>query len=232
TTMTHALPNLPAPIAREIVGSLYSYLPPPVVDTAEARAARQQTALALITELRPADVVEADLAARIVAASYHADDSLRVAAQPGQPQEEVRRHRAQANSMMRTAERMRHSLERRQSTREKAEAAMHPEAMERAGWWFREASVPATASPAPDVLAEAENYASANPERAARIRATGGLPEPLDFTPPRPDVVATLVNGTSTILCALDHIARRSAESRAMLQRDDCETREAVGAIG
>jgi hypothetical protein len=231
--MTHALPNLPAPIAREIIASLYTYLPPPAADTAEARAGRQQTALALVTELRPADVVEADLAARIVAASYHADDSLRVAAQPGQPQEEVRRHRAQANSMMRTAERMRHSLERRQSAREKADAAMHPEAMERAGWWFREASVPAPAAPAPDVvLAQAEDYASANPENAARIRAAGGLPEPLDFTPPTPDVVATLVNGTSTVLCALDHIARRSAESRAVVQRDGSETREAVGAIG
>jgi hypothetical protein len=94
---------------------------------------------------------------------------------------------------------------------------MQPEAMGRAGWWFREASVPAPAAPAPDVLAQAEDYASANPENAARIRATGGLPEPLDFTPPAPDVVATLVYGTGTVLGALDHIARRGAESRAAL---------------
>jgi hypothetical protein len=86
--MTHALPNLPATVAREIVGSLYGYLPPPVTDTTEAPAARQQTALALVTELRPADVVEANLAARIVATGYHADDCLRVAAKPGQSQEE------------------------------------------------------------------------------------------------------------------------------------------------
>jgi hypothetical protein len=44
------------------------------------------------------------------------------------------------------------ALQRTQATREKAEAAMHPAAMERAGWWFRDASVPA--APASPVAAE------------------------------------------------------------------------------
>ena len=59
-------------------------------------------------------------------------------------------------------------------------------------------------------LSEAEGYAASNPDRAARIRAAGGLPADLDFDPPKPPIVATLVNGISPILCALDHIARKA----------------------
>ena len=100
---------------------------------------------------------------------------------------------------------------RMQAEREKSEAELHPAAMERAGWWFREASVPAPA-PEPHVaephadseLTEAERYAVIYPDRAARIRANRGLPARLDFGPPEPEIVAALVTGTSRILRELD----------------------------
>jgi hypothetical protein len=68
---------------------------------------------------------------------------------------------------------------------------MHPAAMERAGYWFRDCSVPEpapepaeTTSPEPAALTEAEKYAVIYPDRAARIRAAGGRPAKLDFGPP------------------------------------------------
>ena len=79
--------------------------------------------------------------------------------------------------------------------------------MERAGYWFRDASVPLPVQPevpAQASLTEAEQDAAIYPDRAALIRATGGLPATLNFGPPEPDLVEALVNGTSPILRALD----------------------------
>jgi hypothetical protein len=97
--------------------------------------------------------------------------------------------------------------------RSKAETEMHPAAMERAGYWFHEVSVPAppvplvptedAAEPVLDPVAEAEHYALIYPDRAALIRAHGGLPPRLTFGPPEPDIVAALVNGASPALCAI-----------------------------
>jgi hypothetical protein len=50
---------------------------------------------------------------------------------------------AQAASMARQSDAALRNLLRIQATREKQEAAMHPAAMERAGYWFQEISVPA-----------------------------------------------------------------------------------------
>ena len=100
------------------------------------------------------------------------------------------------------------SLLRIQATREKQEAAVHPAALDRAGYWFRDISVPAPAPAAPpppaaaepepahaDTNAEAKRYVAIYPDRAARIRAAGGLPADLDFGPPEPASVAALLNG-------------------------------------
>jgi hypothetical protein len=119
-------------------------------------------------------------------------------------------------------------LERRQAAREKALAALQPAAMERAGYWFHEitvppapaASEPAAAEAPPDPapppppaepvkpdfedMSEAEQYAIIYPDRAARIRAAGGLPPRCEFGPPAPDLVAALVSSTSPVLRALD----------------------------
>lgn len=227
----HILPNLPPSIAREVFANLCATLPPPVTDTPEARAARDETAMAAVAALHPADAFEALLAAQIVEADAHAKDCLRLAVQPGQDPEAARRCRAQASAMMRHMQSGLRALQRTQSMRETAEAAMHPAAMERAGYWLRDASAPlpaaspaqaeapqpivlqpADAPPDPDRaeprfsdLTDAEQYAAVYPDRAARIRAHGGLPMRLDFGPPAPEVVDALVNGTSPILRALDH---------------------------
>jgi hypothetical protein len=102
------------------------------------------------------------------------------------------------------------ALLRIQATREKQEAAMHPAAMGRAGYWFKEVSAPGPdrdpgPTPArpkpepkpapPDIDAEARLYAALYPERVARIREAGGLPPRLDFGPPEPAIVAALLRG-------------------------------------
>ena len=200
--MNTTLPNLPASVSREVFATLCASLPPPVTDTPEARAERDQTAMAAVAALRPANAYEA-----------------RLAVQPGQDPDDARRLRAQANAMMRQEQSSLRALQRIQATREKAEAERNPAAMQRAGYWFKDVSVPlpepSPAQPEPSSLAdpsaseftdlsEAEQYAAIYPERAARIRAHGGLPPRLDFGAPEPDIVNALVTGTSPILQALD----------------------------
>jgi hypothetical protein len=185
--VTAFLPNLPAAVARNVFATLTATLPPPVTDTPENRAARDEAAIAAVAALYPADALEALLAAQIVAANAHALDCLRLAAQPGMDAGSARRWRARAAGMMRQMESGLHILRRGQAAREKAEAAMHPAAMARAGCWVRKVSVPGSAEPDPasDLGAEAEQYAVIHPPRAARIRALGGLPVKLDFVRPR-----------------------------------------------
>ena len=79
-------------------------------------------------------------------------------------------------AMARQADAALRSLLRIQTTREKQEAAMHPAAIERAGYWFRDASVPEPVPTQAGIDAEAERYAVIYPDRAARIRAAVGLP--------------------------------------------------------
>jgi hypothetical protein len=94
--------------------------------------------------------------------------------------------------------------------------------MEHAGYWFREVAVPpapepaATEAPTDPVepvklrfegMSEAEKHAIMYPDRAARIRAAGGLPAHCEFGPPEPTLVAALVSNTSLILRVLDQLA-------------------------
>jgi hypothetical protein len=207
----HTLPNLPAAVAREVFATLCGSLPPPVIDTQEACADRDDTAMAAVAALHPTDAFEAKLAADIVAADASVMDCHRLAAQHGSDLAATLRCRAQATATMRQMRSLLRDYQRMQAEREKAEAAMHPAAMERAGWWFRDASVPAPAPEphaaephADNELTEAERYAVIYPDRAARIRANHGLPARLDFGPPEPEIVEALVTGTSRILRELD----------------------------
>jgi hypothetical protein len=227
----HTLPNLPPSIAHQVFAELCASLPPPVTDSATARAAREDLARAAVAALYPADAFEALLAAQIVAADFHAKDSLRAAMLPGTPPEDIRRGRAQASAMMRHMQSGLRTLQHRQATREKAEAAMHPAAMERAGWWFHDVStpLPPPAAPAPTppaaepdddkfrALSPAEQYAVIYPDRAALIRAERGLPARCSFGPPDDEIVEALVNGTSPILRALDNSPPRANVSPAEL---------------
>ena len=223
----HTLPNLSPAIARELFASLRELLPEPAAATPEARAAREDLAMAAIAALHPADAIEGELAVQIVAAAACAKDCLRLAKEYRNDLAATVRCRAQAATMMRQMHSGLSRLERRQAAREKAETALHPAAMERAGWWFRDATAPEEPEPAPPpqqpdapepatqadpnappaefgALTEAEQYAMLYPDRAARIRAERGLPARLDFGPPEPAIVEAVAHGTSPILQALD----------------------------
>jgi hypothetical protein len=212
--------NLPPSIVHQISATLCASLPQPVADTPESRAARDETAIAAVAALHPADAFEAQLAAQIVDADAHAKDCLRLAVQPGQQPADIRRHRAHAIAMMRQMHIGLRALQRIQAMRTKSEPVAHPAAMEHPA--PPNASVPApaparTATPDPAAppppdrdeskfgdRTEAEQYAALHPERAAHIRAHGDLPPRFDHGPPDPEVVEALVNGTSPIHQVLD----------------------------
>jgi hypothetical protein len=147
-----SIPNIPDTIAREIYAELCRSLPPRADDTPESRAIREQLAMTSVAHLLPENAAEANVAVQIVAAQFHARDTLQAATcrtsglDPGTDAdpETVRRCRAQAASMMRQADSGIRTLLRLQAERQKAETAMRPAAMERAGYWFR------SVSPEPD----------------------------------------------------------------------------------
>ena len=211
------LPNLPPAIAREIFATLCASLPAPVIDTPDAR---DEAAMAAVAALHPTDALEAKLAADIVVAEAYAIDSFRLAGEFRNDLAATIKCRAQANATLRQMRSLLREYRHTQAERDKALAAMHPAAMERAGYWFHEVIVPepppgpsVTAEPAPpanpvatefESLSEAEQYAILYADRATRIRAAGGLPPRLDFAPPEPEIVEALVNGTSPTLRALD----------------------------
>ena len=198
---------------REYFAELCRELPPVPDEDPEARAARQNSAMDAVVALHPENAFEARLAVRIVSTDAHAADALRSAALAAGDPEKVRQCRAQAASMARQSDAALRALLRIQATREKQEAAMHPAAMGRAGYWFKEVSAPGpdhdpgparTRSGAhprsrnrtrPDIDAEARLYAALYPDRVARIREAGGLPPRLDFGPPEPAIVAALLRG-------------------------------------
>jgi hypothetical protein len=210
---THTIPNLPPAVTFDVLHTLRTSLPPPAAGTEGSLEARIETAMAVVVAYHPADISEALLAAQIVAADAQAMDCLRSAVAPDADAETTRRCRGQAAAMMRLMQSGLRILQRTQAAREKAEAEMHPAAMERAGYWFHEVSVPelpaplvppeGSAEPVIDPVAEAKHYALIYPDRAALIRAHGGLPPRLTFGPPEPDIVAALVNGASPAIRAI-----------------------------
>ena len=210
--ITEAFSHLSPAVARQALHSLLALLPPSVPDTAEERDSRDAAAVEAVASLAPANAIEARLAVQIAGADAHAADCLRLAMRPGIDPDEMRRCRAQAAMMMRQAQSGVRTLQRMQAVREKAEAAMQPAAMERAGYWFRDISVPAPEAaptepePMADIAVEAEEYARIYPARARRIRALGGLPERPDFGPPSAELVRAIVMGSSPALRALDAV--------------------------
>ena len=114
-------PNTPAPLARhEVYAALCDYLPPPSPDTPEARAIRDERAIAAAIALRPADSAEAQLAAPVVGADFHAKDALAAASQPNLTVDALKNYRAQASLMARTCQGTLRSLLSLQATRKPA----------------------------------------------------------------------------------------------------------------
>jgi hypothetical protein len=186
---TDALPKLPPTIARHTVFLLMESLPPPLTDTPEERAARDEAAIASLAVLNPGDAYEARLAARAIAADARATECLRLASVPKLHPDRVDQCLRQANAMMRASEAALRSLRAMQAAREKAEAAAQ--------------SAPAPAPlPAGDVVAEADRFARRRPNEAGLIRRLGRLPEGL--APMAPEVVQVIITGTTPALRALD----------------------------
>ncbi len=209
-----SLPNLPSAIALETYASLCASLPPPVIDTPESRAARDDAAMQAVAVLRPANAFEARLAVDVIAADAHAKDSLRLAAKYHADLSAMVKCRAQFALMMRQMHSALRTLQRMQAARQNADATQAATEEPRtpspapATTPAMNDAAPPDQAPQPDTLTEAEDYAVQCPLFAARIRAAGGLPARLDFTPPNPAIVKILINGTSPVLCALDQIAR------------------------
>ena len=63
---------------------------------------------------------------------------------------------------------------------------------------------PPADEPRTDLAAEADLYAIMYPRRAVRMRALGGLPQPLDFGAPSPELLRAIITGDSPGLRALD----------------------------
>ncbi len=212
-------PDTLAPNARAIFAELCRSLPKSAADTDEAIAARARKALDAVCALHPEDQLEADLATRIATMHAHAMDALHAAGEAADDPDRQRQYRAQAASMARQADSALVKLRRIQAERDKAFNEMHPATMGRAGYWFREVSVPAPETPprpaappaacpgprsgaeaeperAPaDIEADAKLYVAMYPDRVRRIRAAGGLPPDLDFGPPEPEIVKAILQG-------------------------------------
>src|SRR5271166_745759 len=75
--MIYVLPNIPEPLSRAICADLIGNLPDPAQDTPEQRALRDERAITALAHYIPENAAEAELAADIVAAEFHAKDALR-----------------------------------------------------------------------------------------------------------------------------------------------------------
>jgi hypothetical protein len=228
----HAIPNIPDSITRQLYAELCSALPPPPDGTPEARALRDQHAIAAVAHLLPENVAEANIAVLIVIAQARARAAFRAAAEPGLDPDRLRQCCAQAAAMMRQADSAVRTLMRMQAERQKAEDALRPAAMQRAGYWFRSASVqdepPPDQEPAPirpslplregdggrghappareyGAMTPAERYLTLYPDRAAAILAAGGLPARPTFPQPDPAVVTELLTSDSPLIRAARH---------------------------
>ena len=205
-----AYPDAFTPDASEVFSDLCLSLPKSADDTEEAITARARRAVEAVFALRPEDAFEVSLAVCIVTMNAHSMDALRGAAEAVGDPWEKRRCRAQAVSMARQSYSALRELRRAQVQRDKAFNEGHPATLGRAGYWFKDVSVPEpqpAAPPAPeaepertpaDLEADVKLYVAMYPDRVARIRAAGGLPPDLDFGPPEPKIVAALLRGTET----------------------------------
>ena len=225
--------RLPRDAYWQLIHTLRGSLPPPVTDTPEDLARRDNAAIAQVASMLPANASEAALGAQFVAAHAQAMDSLRLARAPGMDPASVLKCSAQAASMMRQAPSAMRLLQHMQSARQKIEA--DNVAVDRAAWiehcaaGLMAQALPGAAPPAvaepqtpplppdpepaqagepeADPIAEAEEYAILYPQRAALIRRLGRVPENVSFGPPRENLVRALVTSRTPALLALDRDA-------------------------
>ena len=229
---------LPRDSYYQLIHTLRAALPPPVIDSPEDLARRDNAAIAHVASLLPATADEASVAAQLVAANAAAMDCLRLAQEHRGDPKLFLKSNAMAISMMRQAQTARTLLQRVQAERQRL--AADGAATDKAAWteycaiWLmtdalggaRPAAVaeppppaaqPQAEEPVADPNAEAEQYAILHPQLAAHIYALGGLPETvmpgLDPTinPPAPELVQAIITGNSPALRALDTSARQQS---------------------
>ena len=177
-------------------------MPPPVDNTPEALAHRDNAAIAKVASMLPANANEAALAEQFVLASAHASHCLRLAMVHPASIAEGLHCRSLSVSMMRQAQGSRRLLMRVQAERRKLEA--DAAASERAAWTEHSViglmtdamfDAPADAKPPPqrepaapepakqpdiDPMTSPEAYAARYPEHARRVDPQRG---PMDAPP-------------------------------------------------
>jgi len=150
----------------------------------------------------------------VVAAEFHAKDARRGATR-----------RRQHALVMRTMHSGQRTLQRMQAERQKAEDAMHPTALLRAGHLHSGTLPPepdpppsqpaATPEPQPPArppparptfedMTEAEQYAVTRPDRAVAIRRCGAMPPGATFPPPDRTIISEIATSGSPVFLALD----------------------------
>jgi hypothetical protein len=215
--------NLPKCVVRQALIQLRESLPRPSNDTPEERNERDDAAMHAVVALEPADAFEIRLAVEIVVSDAYALVCFGRAEQPGIDADDKRRAEARASSLQNHVRSAMLILERRHRKREKDEAAMVLKAMECAGYWFKDVSVPerepASEATLPDPanrtfeqMDPAEQYAVLYPDRAAQIRSHRGLPPNRAFSPPEAELIELILASDSPILRELDHPMCAAAE--------------------
>ena len=119
--MIYVLPNIPESLSRAICADLIGNLPLPAENTPEQRALRDERAITALAHYIPENAAEAELAADIVAAEFHAKDALRAATRFVNDLAAADRCRRQHALMMRTMHGGLRALLRVQAERHKAE---------------------------------------------------------------------------------------------------------------
>jgi hypothetical protein len=74
--MIYVLPNIPESLSRAICADLIRNLPAPADNTPEQRTLRDERAITALAHYIPENAAEAELAADIVAAEFHAKSAL------------------------------------------------------------------------------------------------------------------------------------------------------------
>lgn len=113
--------NIPAPIARYLLGQLHKALPPPSDDDPNALEMRNIAAQVSIARLAPMNTAEAQLAVHAVACEMHAQDALQDAVRHQLDVKVRGQCRAQSALMIRQAMQVRKELRMMQDIRHAAE---------------------------------------------------------------------------------------------------------------
>ena len=213
----HTLPNLSPAITYEIFADLCATLPPPVINTPEGIASRDDLAMAQVADMHPADTLEALLAVHAVILQAQAKDCLRLMQEYRHDFAKAARCRDQATAMTREMQRARRGLSEIQTAKRKELAASvappTPPAQQAAQAPAKARPIRVPAPPrqpaVPAALTLADDYALHHCNIAYSIRAARGLTReatklPKDMLPGDPAILEALINGDSPILRKLD----------------------------